>query len=134
MHFSMQMAVSELNEGDHGTDSASVTCPMCYIVEVGKSVRAKMLSCKCCGNKYHRNCLKSWAQHRGIVSLGFVMLLAVLLMFLIVIFWLADLFNWSSWACPSCRTCEVSLDITFSITSPALFHDRGFEHFLLCFL
>ncbi|CAN7060603.1 unnamed protein product [Brassica oleracea var. botrytis] len=75
------MAVNELNEVDHDTDSASVTCPMCFLVEVGKSERAKMISCKCCGKKYHRNCLKSWAQHR-------------------------DLFNWSSWACPSCRTCE----------------------------
>ncbi|KAF3492634.1 hypothetical protein DY000_02055888 [Brassica cretica] len=76
-----EMAVNELNEVDHDTDSASVTCPMCFMVEVGKSERAKMISCKCCGKKYHRNCLKSWAQHR-------------------------DLFNWSSWACPSCRTCE----------------------------
>ena len=63
-----QMAVNELNEVDHDTDSASVTCPMCFLVEVGKSERAKMISCKCCGKKYHRNCLKSWAQHRGIVS------------------------------------------------------------------
>ncbi|KAF8099766.1 hypothetical protein N665_0237s0021 [Sinapis alba] len=70
-----------VNDGDYDTDSASVTCPMCYMVEVGKTERAKMLSCKCCGKKYHRNCLKQWAQHR-------------------------DLFYWSSWACPSCRTCE----------------------------
>ncbi|KAG2329266.1 hypothetical protein Bca52824_000446 [Brassica carinata] len=76
-----EIGVNELNEGDHDNDSASVTCSMCYMVEVGKSERAKMLSCKCCGKKYHRNCLKHWAQHR-------------------------DLFNWSSWACPSCRTCE----------------------------
>ncbi|KAL0890333.1 hypothetical protein Bca101_014316 [Brassica carinata] len=73
--------VKEINGEDHDRHSARITCHMCYIVEVGKSEIAKMLSCKCCGNKYHRNCLKPWAQHR-------------------------DLFNWSSWACPSCRTCE----------------------------
>ncbi|KAF3532457.1 hypothetical protein DY000_02040374, partial [Brassica cretica] len=69
------IGVNELTEGDHDTDSASVTC------SIWKSERAKICSCKCCGKKYHRNCLKQWAQHR-------------------------DLFNWSSWACPSCRTCE----------------------------
>ncbi|KAG5521675.1 hypothetical protein RHGRI_034036 [Rhododendron griersonianum] len=41
-----------------------------------------MLSCKSCGKKYHRSCLKAWAQRR-------------------------DLFHWSSWTCPSCRICEV---------------------------
>ncbi|CAH8384740.1 unnamed protein product [Eruca vesicaria subsp. sativa] len=73
--------VKEIDGEDQDHHSASITCHMCYIVEVGKSERAKMLSCKCCGNKYHRNCLQLWAQHR-------------------------DLFSWSSWACPSCRTCE----------------------------
>ncbi|KAG2263413.1 hypothetical protein Bca52824_070492 [Brassica carinata] len=73
--------VKEINGEDHDRHSARVTCHMCYMFEVGKSEIAKMLSCKCCGNKYHRNCLKPWAQHR-------------------------DLFDWSSWACPSCRTCE----------------------------
>ncbi|KFK34444.1 hypothetical protein AALP_AA5G145600 [Arabis alpina] len=66
----------------HDHHGATVTCHICYLVEVGRSHKAaKMLSCHCCGNKYHRDCLKPWAQHR-------------------------DLFNWSSWACPSCRTCE----------------------------
>ncbi|XP_006403845.2 histone-lysine N-methyltransferase 2C [Eutrema salsugineum] len=77
----LAVSVKELNGEDHDHHSASVTCHMCYMVEAGRSERAKMLSCKCCGKKYHRNCLKPWAQHR-------------------------DLFNWSSWACPSCRTCE----------------------------
>ncbi|KAL1199836.1 hypothetical protein V5N11_013093 [Cardamine amara subsp. amara] len=77
----LEVSVKELNGEDHDHHSASVTCHMCYLVEVGKSERAKMLSCNCCGKKYHRNCLNPWAQHR-------------------------DLFNWSSWACPSCRTCE----------------------------
>ncbi|KAJ4868653.1 RING/FYVE/PHD-type zinc finger family protein [Raphanus sativus] len=74
--------VTEINgEDHHDHHSARITCHMCYIVEVGKSERAKMLSCKCCGKKYHRTCLMSWSQHR-------------------------DLFDWSSWACPYCRTCE----------------------------
>ncbi|EOA23587.1 hypothetical protein CARUB_v10016782mg [Capsella rubella] len=78
----LEVAVKELSGvDDHDHHSTSITCHMCYLVEVGKSEKAKMLSCKCCGKKYHRNCLKPWAQHR-------------------------DLFNWNSWACPSCRICE----------------------------
>ena len=68
MSLSMQVPVTEIIGEDHDHHSASITCHMCYMVEVGKSERAKMLSCKCCGKKYHRNCLKYWAQHRGIVS------------------------------------------------------------------
>ncbi|CAH1450622.1 unnamed protein product [Lactuca virosa] len=41
-----------------------------------------MLPYKTCNKKYHKSCVKSWAQNR-------------------------DLFHWSSWTCPSCRTCEV---------------------------
>nr|KAJ0213928.1 hypothetical protein LSAT_V11C400200570 [Lactuca sativa] len=48
----------------------------------GSDRARKMLSCKTCNKKYHRSCVKSWAQNR-------------------------DLFHWSSWTCPSCRTCEV---------------------------
>ncbi|CAN8254703.1 unnamed protein product [Cochlearia groenlandica] len=78
----LAVPVKELHGEDHEHHSASVTCHMCYMVEVGRSERViKMISCKCCGKKYHKNCLKPWSQHR-------------------------DLFNWSSWACPSCRTCE----------------------------
>ncbi|KAF7836055.1 RING/FYVE/PHD-type zinc finger family protein [Senna tora] len=55
---------------------------MCNRVENEGSERAKkMLSCKSCGKKYHRNCLRSWAQNR-------------------------DLFHWSSWTCRACRICE----------------------------
>ncbi|CAA7395447.1 unnamed protein product [Spirodela intermedia] len=42
----------------------------------------KMLPCKVCNRKYHRSCVKNWAENR-------------------------DLFHWSSWVCPHCRTCEV---------------------------
>ncbi|KAH0903106.1 hypothetical protein HID58_042609, partial [Brassica napus] len=94
------IGVNELTEGDHDTDSASVTCSMSYMVEVWKSERAKICSCKCCGKKYHRNCLKQWAQHR-------------------------DLFNWSSWACPSCRTCEETETSLQTLTSAATMERLG---------
>jgi hypothetical protein len=31
----------------------------------GSERARKMLPCKSCGKKYHRSCLKTWAQHRG---------------------------------------------------------------------
>ncbi|KAI9116674.1 hypothetical protein K1719_012332 [Acacia pycnantha] len=67
---------------EHGNLNVKVFCRMCNRVEDEGSERAKkMLSCKSCGKKYHRNCLRSWAQHR-------------------------DLFHWSSWTCRACRMCE----------------------------
>ncbi|KAL3643515.1 hypothetical protein CASFOL_014330 [Castilleja foliolosa] len=63
--------------------TAKVMCRLCFSGEYEGSERAiKMQSCNTCGKKYHRSCLKSWSQNR-------------------------DLFHWSSWTCPSCRTCEV---------------------------
>ncbi|KAL7204405.1 hypothetical protein ACSBR2_017472 [Camellia fascicularis] len=68
---------------DQDQSNVKVMCRICYLGENEGSERArKMLSCKSCGKKYHRHCLKAWAQHR-------------------------DLFHWSSWTCPSCRICEV---------------------------
>lgn len=65
------------------SSNVNVMCRLCFSGENEGSERAKkMLPCNTCGKKYHRNCLKTWSQHR-------------------------DLFHWSSWACPSCRTCEV---------------------------
>ncbi|MED6107435.1 hypothetical protein PIB30_013787, partial [Stylosanthes scabra] len=67
---------------DQGQPNAKVFCRMCNRVENEGSERAKkMLSCKSCNKKYHRNCLRSWAQNR-------------------------DLFHWSSWTCRACRICE----------------------------
>ncbi|CAN6998025.1 unnamed protein product, partial [Brassica oleracea var. botrytis] len=61
----------------------NVMCKMCFLGESQGSERARrMLSCKSCGKKYNKNCVKSWAQH-------------------------IDLFHWSSWSCPSCRVCEI---------------------------
>ncbi|KAI3731824.1 hypothetical protein L1987_63014 [Smallanthus sonchifolius] len=63
--------------------NAKVMCRLCFSGENERSDRAKkMLSCKNCNKKYHNSCVKSWAQNR-------------------------DLFHWSTWTCPSCRSCEV---------------------------
>lgn len=127
----LQVPVTEINgEDHHDHHSARITCHMCYIVEVGKSERAKMLPCKCCGKKYHRTCLMSWAQHRGIfffigesvICLWFFFLDSYCVFFF---FLLADLFDWSSWACPYCRTCEVSFAQKWC---------HGFDHFLVILL
>ncbi|GMI74140.1 hypothetical protein like AT3G08020 [Hibiscus trionum] len=68
---------------EQGQSNKNVMCHMCFLGESEGSERARrMLSCQNCGKKYHRNCLKSWVQHR-------------------------DLFHWSSWTCHYCRTCEV---------------------------
>ncbi|XP_031127867.1 uncharacterized protein LOC116029953 isoform X2 [Ipomoea triloba] len=69
--------------GEELTQSnAKIMCRLCFRGENDGSEKAKkMLSCKTCGKKYHRSCLKTWAQNR-------------------------DLFHWSSWTCPSCRICE----------------------------
>lgn len=70
---------------EQGLSNMNVMCRLCFFGENEGSEKARrMLPCKKCGKKYHRSCLKSWAQHR-------------------------DLFHWSSWVCPSCRICEVCL-------------------------
>nr|DAD29717.1 TPA_asm: hypothetical protein HUJ06_031185 [Nelumbo nucifera] len=72
-----------LDGENQNSSNTKVMCRLCFQGENEGSERAtKMLPCKICNKKYHRNCLKSWAQHR-------------------------DLFHWSSWTCPSCRICEV---------------------------
>ncbi|XP_052171176.1 uncharacterized protein LOC127787255 [Diospyros lotus] len=79
----MPDASGDLPGEDQGQSNVKVMCRLCYFGENEGSERArKMLSCKSCGKKYHRSCLKAWSQHR-------------------------DLFHWSSWTCPSCRICEV---------------------------
>nr|XP_010923417.1 uncharacterized protein LOC105046515 isoform X2 [Elaeis guineensis] len=75
-------AANNLGTEDQGS-LVKVICRICFSGENEGSERAmKMLSCKFCNKKYHRSCLKVWAEYR-------------------------DLFHWSSWACPSCRICEV---------------------------
>ncbi|XP_019413954.1 PREDICTED: uncharacterized protein LOC109325831 isoform X2 [Lupinus angustifolius] len=71
-----------LDGEEQGQPNLKVFCRMCNRVENEGTERAKkMLSCKSCSKKYHRNCLRSWAQNR-------------------------DLFHWSSWTCRACRICE----------------------------
>ncbi|KAJ0448919.1 putative [histone H3]-lysine(4) N-trimethyltransferase chromatin regulator PHD family [Helianthus annuus] len=72
------------DDGDEQSlSNAKVMCRLCFSGENEESERArKMISCKNCNKKYHKSCVKSWAQNR-------------------------DLFHWSSWTCPSCRSCEV---------------------------
>ncbi|KAK8614398.1 hypothetical protein V6N13_122756 [Hibiscus sabdariffa] len=68
---------------EKGQSNTNVMCRMCFLGENEGSERARrMLSCRNCGKKYHRRCLKSWAKNR-------------------------DMFHWSSWTCPYCQTCEV---------------------------
>ncbi|XP_062202260.1 uncharacterized protein LOC133904752 [Phragmites australis] len=68
---------------DQGNAAVKVICRLCFSGEnEGSTKAAKMLPCKLCNKRYHRNCLKGWGEHR-------------------------DLFHWSSWICPSCRSCEV---------------------------
>ncbi|XVF73625.1 hypothetical protein PTKIN_Ptkin12aG0217100 [Pterospermum kingtungense] len=79
------VAVASKNSAveEPGHSNTNVMCRVCFLGENEGSERARrMLACRNCGKKYHRSCLKSWAQNR-------------------------DLFHWSSWTCPYCRTCEV---------------------------
>ncbi|KAJ9174512.1 hypothetical protein P3X46_013149 [Hevea brasiliensis] len=79
----MAVASKDTTGDEQGLSNMNVMCRMCFLGEAEGSERARrMLSCKSCGKKYHRSCLKAWAQHR-------------------------DLFHWSSWTCPSCRICEI---------------------------
>ncbi|GFZ00429.1 PHD finger family protein [Actinidia rufa] len=60
-------ASRDLPGKDHGQSSVKVMCRLCYFGENEGSERAKkMLSCKSCGKKYHRSCLKAWAQNRAL--------------------------------------------------------------------
>lgn len=75
--------VVQLSSQDHtGEELAqsgmNIMCRMCFLGEGEGSERARrMISCKNCGKKYHKNCIKSWAQHRGtciqFVALHFVL-------------------------------------------------------------
>ncbi|WMV10801.1 hypothetical protein MTR67_004186 [Solanum verrucosum] len=75
-------SMKDVGGEEQGLSNVKVMCRLCFSGENEGGERArKMMSCKSCGKKYHRNCLKAWGQHR-------------------------DLFHWSSWTCPSCRLCE----------------------------
>ncbi|KAL8229802.1 hypothetical protein R6Q57_014702 [Mikania cordata] len=73
----------DVDGDEQSLSNAKVMCRLCFSGENERSERAKkMISCRNCNKKYHKSCVKSWAQNR-------------------------DLFHWISWACPSCRSCEV---------------------------
>ncbi|XP_015163348.1 uncharacterized protein [Solanum tuberosum] len=75
-------SMKDVGGEEQGLSNVKVMCRLCFSGENEGGERArKMMSCKSCAKKYHRNCLKAWGQHR-------------------------DLFHWSSWTCPSCRLCE----------------------------
>lgn len=97
---------------EQGQSNVKVFCRMCNRVESEGSEKAKkMLSCKSCSKKYHRNCLRSWSNNRG--EKVYVCNYAVMFlwcMFSLGLF-LADLFHWSSWTCRACRICEVMGDV-----------------------
>ncbi|KAH9774554.1 PHD finger family protein [Citrus sinensis] len=53
---------------EQGQSNTNVMCRLCFVGENEGCERARrMLSCKSCGKKYHRNCLKNWAQNRGTI-------------------------------------------------------------------
>lgn len=78
----LEGSMKDVGGEEQGLSNVKVMCRLCFSGENEGGERArKMMSCKSCGKKYHRSCLKAWGQHR-------------------------DLFHWSSWTCPSCRLCE----------------------------
>ena len=95
---------------DQGNSCIKVICRICFSGENEGSAKAqKMLSCKTCDKKYHRSCLKSWAEHRGVclLTLSFCYSVVFDVQYLKSLLF-TDLFHWSSWTCPSCRICEVN--------------------------
>eukprot|EP01018_Ginkgo_biloba_P032758 Gb_08461 [translate_table: standard] len=68
---------------EQGSLVPKIMCRICFRGEdEGTKKAERMLSCRTCNKKYHRSCIKHLAENR-------------------------DLFNWASWVCPSCVTCEV---------------------------
>ncbi|EFJ19680.1 hypothetical protein SELMODRAFT_444121 [Selaginella moellendorffii] len=58
-----------------------IFCGLCQQAEAESKKQERMLTCQGCDRRFHRKCLKDWAGNR-------------------------DLFNWASWRCLHCRTCE----------------------------
>lgn len=53
-------------QAEEDQSNVNLMCRLCLSGENEGSEKARrMLPCKKCGKKYHRSCLKSWAQHRG---------------------------------------------------------------------
>lgn len=57
---------------DLSTPAVKIICRICFSGENEGSTSAnKMVPCKTCNKKYHRSCLKVWAEYRGIYLLVF---------------------------------------------------------------
>jgi hypothetical protein len=73
----------EWDREDQGNASVKVMCHLCCFGEnEGSTKAAKMLPCKLCNKRYHRNCLKSWGEHRG--NTIFSLLLSLQHLFILV--------------------------------------------------
>lgn len=67
--FSMQDLTKDVDGDEQSLSNAKVMCRLCFSGESERSERAKrMLSCENCNKKYHKGCVKSWAQNRGWTS------------------------------------------------------------------
>jgi E3 ubiquitin-protein ligase DOA10 len=63
---------SNAGNEDVSTSAVKIICRICFSGENEGSTSAnKMVPCKTCNKKYHRSCLKVWAEYRGIQLLGF---------------------------------------------------------------
>lgn len=58
--------VQDLTAEDQGSAVLKIMCRICFSGEnEGSEGAKKMLPCKYCNKKYHRSCLRRWAEHRG---------------------------------------------------------------------
>ena len=63
---SPQGSTKDVGGEEQGLSNIKVLCRLCFSSETEGGERArKMMSCNCCGKKYHLSCLKTWGQHRG---------------------------------------------------------------------
>lgn len=60
--------VGDVAGEDQASSTVKAICRICFSGENEGSERAmKMLPCKVCNRKYHRSCVKNWAENRGSV-------------------------------------------------------------------
>lgn len=66
LNFHTQDTSKDIVGEEQSQSNVNVMCRICFFGEMEGSERArKMLPCNSCGKKYHRLCLKSWSQNRG---------------------------------------------------------------------
>lgn len=65
--------LNNLGTEDQAFSTVKVICRICFSGENEGSNRAlKMLPCRLCSKKYHRSCLKVWAEYRGYSNSWFI--------------------------------------------------------------